>query len=315
MKTSSFIVTCAAWVALGFAAPTFAAGEGWSSDFSAAKKEAAAAGKDLLVDFTGSDWCGWCIKLNKEVFSHAPFKQGVKDTFVLVELDYPRDKSKLSEETIKQNEELGKLYQVRGYPTIMLADADGKPYATTGYQPGGPEAYVKHLDELRAKKSARDAALASAAKLDGVEKATALVAALAAMDLGDAMVTNFYGDVVAEIKSSDPEDKTGFAKETALKARIANLKLELGGHLQKKDQDGAIALLDRTLAEGGLPEADTQQIMVTRGMIFAEQKKYDEAINALREAKAFAPESESAKPVDDLIKRFEQAKLAERAGE
>ena len=84
------------------------------------KKQAAESNKDLLIDFTGSDWCGWCIKLHKEVFSQDAFKEGVKDKFVLVEIDFPKDKSKLSEETQKQNEELGEKYAVQGYPTILL---------------------------------------------------------------------------------------------------------------------------------------------------------------------------------------------------
>ncbi len=92
MNMKPIIRTCAAVVALHCAGFALAGGEGWTADFAAAKKEAAESKKDLLIDFTGSDWCGWCIKLNKEVFSHEPFKAGVKDKFVLVELDYPNDK-------------------------------------------------------------------------------------------------------------------------------------------------------------------------------------------------------------------------------
>jgi thioredoxin-related protein len=143
MKTIRLLTTlCAALVATP--AGLLAAEAPWTADFAAAKKEAAASDKDLLIDFTGSDWCGWCIKLTKEVFSHDEFKEGVKDKFVLVELDFPQDKSKLPEETQKQNEKLGAEYAVQGYPTILLTDAEGRPYAATGYQKGGPEAYLKH---------------------------------------------------------------------------------------------------------------------------------------------------------------------------
>ena len=83
------LAACAAMLS-----PAFAGGEGWTSDFAAAKEQAAKENKSLLVDFTGSDWCGWCIKLNEEVFQHDPFKEGVKDKFVLVELDFPKDKSR-----------------------------------------------------------------------------------------------------------------------------------------------------------------------------------------------------------------------------
>ena len=176
-----------------------AGGEGWTSDFKAAKAQAAKEGKDLLIDFTGSDWCGWCIKLNKEVFKHDAFKNGVKDKFVLVELDFPRDKSKLDEATQAQNKELGEKYGVRGYPTILLTDAEGRPYAKTGYRRGGPEAYVTHLDEFQASRIKRDESFAAAAKLEGVEKAKALVAALKELSISDTQVAEFYAGTVEQI--------------------------------------------------------------------------------------------------------------------
>ena len=300
--------TCAALVALYCSGAAFAGGEGWSSDFAAAKKEAAESKKDLLVDFTGSDWCGWCIKLNEEVFSKEPFKAGVKDKFVLVEIDFPQDKSKLTEATIKQNTELGEKYAIQGYPTILLCDADGKPYAATGYEAGGPEAYVKNLDELRGKKAVRDEAFKSAADAKGVEKAKALVAALKAMDLESQVITNFYGDIAEQIKKADPKDETGFAKAEATKARLAKFQEELSGFAQKQDLDGALALVDKTLKEGGFEKDETQQMMATRGMIFAEQKKFDEAIKAIDEAKAIAPESKAATQLDGYKQRLEEGK-------
>src|SRR5690606_35289572 len=112
-------------------------------------------------------------------------------------------------------------YGIRGFPTILLTDAEGLPYASTGYQDGGPEKYVEHLDELRARKTTRDESLASAEKLEGPEKAKALVAALKAMELEDATVAKFFPRVVEDIKAADPEDTTGFAKAAAAKARLA----------------------------------------------------------------------------------------------
>ncbi len=309
------IKTCVVVAALNFAGFACAGGEGWSSDFAAAKKEAADSKKDLLMDFTGSDWCGWCIKLNEEVFSKEPFKIGVKDKFVLVEVDFPKDKSKLSEETLKQNEELGKKYGIQGYPTILLADADGKPFAATGYQKDGPEAYVKHLDELLAKKAVRDESFKAAEKAEGVDKAKALVSALNAMELDDAIVANFYGDTVEQIKKSDPKDETGFGKATAAKERIAKFQGDLMELAKKQDFDGAMALVEKTLKEGGFPSDETQQLMATRGMIFAQQKKFDEAIKAVDEAKAYAPESEIATSLDGFKKRLEDSMKKAADGE
>lgn len=113
----------------------------------------------------------------------------MKDSFVLVELDFPKNKSKLSEETQKQNNELRVKYGVKGYPTILLCDAEERPYAKTGYQKGGPENYVEHLNKLRERKTTRDEAFAAAKKATGVEKAKALISELEALGLSDEMVT------------------------------------------------------------------------------------------------------------------------------
>lgn len=306
MKITS-IVSAAIIALLG---TSFAGGEGWTTDFEAAKKQAAEQKKDLLIDFTGSDWCGWCIKLNDEVFKHDAFKNGVKDAFVLVELDFPKEKSKLTEEIQKQNAELGKKYAVRGYPTILLADAEGRPYASTGYQKGGPEQYVSHLNELRGKKAARDEAFSSAEKAAGLDKAKALVAALEAMALDDDIVANFYVDVAGQIADADPEDKTGFTAKASAKKRFTDFQNQLQAIGMKNDHEGALKLVEKTLKEGGFGKDQTQQVMLIRAAILAEQKKFDEALKAADEAKAIHPEGKMVAFIDNFRTKVEAAKSA-----
>ncbi len=297
---------CAAIVA--FHGSAFAEDEGWSSDFAAAKKQAAESKKDLLLDFTGSDWCGWCIKLKDEVFKHDEFKKGVKDTLVLVEVDFPKDKSKLTEETQMQNKDLGEKFAIKGYPSIILCDAEGRPYAATGYQKGGPEKYVEHLNELRGNKTKRDEAFAAAAKAEGPAKAKALVAALAAMELDDQVVANFYGDISEQIKAADPKDETGFGKKAAMKKRLADFQESLQELAGKQDMDGALALVDKTIKEGGFDTEQTLQIMMTRSVIYAQQGKFDDALKSVDEAKKFAPDSPLIPGIDGFRKRLEDGK-------
>ena len=127
-----------------FSAP---AGEGWPTDFDKAKKEAAEKKLPILADFSGSDWCGWCIRLDKEVFSKKEFKAFAKDNMVLFVADFPH-KKKLPAAVQAQNEQLGKTYGVKGLPTVLLLDAGGKVIARTGYRRGGPGAYVDYLKTL-----------------------------------------------------------------------------------------------------------------------------------------------------------------------
>lgn len=123
------------------------AGEDWLTDFNKAKKEAAEKKLPILADFAGSDWCGWCIKLDKEVFSQVEFKSFAKDRVVLFLADFPRSKE-LAAELKAQNEQLRKEYAIEGFPSVLLLDANGKVLARTGYRRGGAAAYVEHLKDL-----------------------------------------------------------------------------------------------------------------------------------------------------------------------
>ena len=137
-------------VAFAFAASAvFATPEGWTDDFDAAKAQAAKEKKLMLVDFSGSDWCGWCMRLDEEVFSKKAFIDEAAKDFVLVLIDSPRDKSKLSEKAKEQNPKLVKEYGIRGYPTVLILDAGGKRLRKTGYRKGGPKAYLEELAKLK----------------------------------------------------------------------------------------------------------------------------------------------------------------------
>jgi thioredoxin-related protein len=125
----------------------------WMTDLSKAQAKAKQEKKLVLVDFTGSDWCGFCIKLNKEVFSKPEFAEYAEKNFVLVEVDFPRQK-KLSEEQQKANAALKEKYAASsGYPTIVLLDADGKKLGQeVGYHPGsGPKDYIAKLEKITKK--------------------------------------------------------------------------------------------------------------------------------------------------------------------
>jgi len=121
------------------------ASEGWETNFEKASARAKSEGKYMLLDFSGSDWCGWCIKLDKEVFSKPAFKAYAKENLVLVLLDFPRNKSGQSKELQAQNKMLAEKFGIRGFPTVIILDPSGKPVEKTGYRPGGPEAYVEYL--------------------------------------------------------------------------------------------------------------------------------------------------------------------------
>jgi len=96
--------------------------------------------------FHGSDWCGWCIKLHKEVFSKPEFEEYAKKNLVLVEVDFPRGKQQ-TEELKKANQQLQKKYSIQGYPTLIVLNGEGTKIAESGYVQGGPKAFLADLEK------------------------------------------------------------------------------------------------------------------------------------------------------------------------
>ena len=123
----------------------------WLTDLPKAAAQAKAENKIVLLDFTGSDWCGWCIKFKKEVLDTAEFQAYAAKNVVLVELDFPHKKV-LADDLKKANAALNKKYDVHGYPTLVVLDKAGKEIGRqVGYAAGGPQAFIAKLEKFRAK--------------------------------------------------------------------------------------------------------------------------------------------------------------------
>lgn len=120
----------------------------WQTDLPKAQAQAKAEHKLVMLDFTGSDWCGWCIKLNNEVFSQPEFAEYAKKNLVPVEVDFPR-KKKLSPAQKSANDALGRKYNIQGYPTIIVLNSAGQKVGELGYMKGGPKAFIAELEKLK----------------------------------------------------------------------------------------------------------------------------------------------------------------------
>jgi len=141
----------AAILFIGFSS-TQAQEEKWHDNFEEASKISKKTNKPILANFTGSDWCGWCIRLDKEVFSKKEFLEWADENVVLLTVDFPK-KTKLPENIAAQNDALQRAFQVRGYPTIWLmtpgegdVPTDGiVPLGKTSYKAGGPKAWIASI--------------------------------------------------------------------------------------------------------------------------------------------------------------------------
>ncbi len=146
MKTPRFLLLSLV-VSILTALPALASG--WGEDYKAALATAAKENKKILLDFTGSDWCGWCIKLKKETFDQPAFKEYADKNLVLVEVDFPQRKSQ--DPLVKQqNDALQQQYHVEGFPTLVLLDPQGKVLKQqSGYIPGGPKGFIDWVNSAR----------------------------------------------------------------------------------------------------------------------------------------------------------------------
>ena len=117
----------------------------WTENYAAAVAQAKKEHKMVLLDFTGSDWCVWCQRTDKEVFDTQKFKDFADQKLILVKLDFPKEKPQT--DAIKdQNAKLSEKYGIEGFPTLVVLDPDQKViYNQVGYKEGGPDAFIDHL--------------------------------------------------------------------------------------------------------------------------------------------------------------------------
>ena len=137
-------------IAAVFAATVLAATstpQGFTDNLDEALKSAKANKRYVVAVFSGSDWCGWCKKLEKEILSTETFRKGAVGRYELVYIDNPRNQDLLSEHGKENNRKLTSKYDVHGFPTVLILDANGEKVAEMGYDAGGPEKYLEKIEE------------------------------------------------------------------------------------------------------------------------------------------------------------------------
>ena len=257
----------------------------WTTDFEAAKKTAKAEGKDILLDFTGSDWCTWCIRLDNEVFKHQPFYDYANENFVLVKLDFPRTPGAITDELKAQNQAVKDYYGsiTDGFPTILLTDAEGRAYARTGFEFGGPRAYAAHLADLKEIHTERDASFTAAAELEGIEKAKKLEEGL--LTMAPPLFFPNYESIINEIIQLDADNSAGLNEKYTEQRdsfqffqRVSKIEQLANAGDLKENVDDVLAAMDQ-LADD-FPEFDRGQLVLSafRVVILAAAERDDDAV-------------------------------------
>jgi thioredoxin-related protein len=264
----------------------------FTDDLDAARAKAREAHKDVLVDFTGSDWCGFCIALDKEIFHERSFKKEAEKSFELVQLDFPRDKSKQTPEVTERNKKWKSELKSMSFPDILLLDEKGTVYATTGYREGGAKAFLPHLESLRQRRIQRDAALEKAAAAAGIEKARHLYASLTALRSDEVCLT-YYRPVMNEIIALDPKNEAGVKAQCESILKREQCEREINSLCQEKDGATVLAKLKEYANKSDIPVESRQYALYMAGAMACERllRDYRQALELIDQAIAVAPES------------------------
>ena len=283
----------------GLVAPAAAGEIHWVTDFAAAKAQAKKEKKYLFIDFTGSDWCGWCKKLEKEVFSQEAFQKKIPQEFIMVQLDFPK-KTKQDEKIAKQNQELSQKYGVRGFPTVILTDADGEEFARTGYRAGGPEAYIANLDGYVQNFNAYQKLVQEAEKLDGVAKAKKLDEAVSKLVANGSQ--RDFNKLSQQIIALDKDGKAGLKAKYELPKKLDSIRTELN---KSRDFDKALKDLDKLTVEAKAVPPMLQQVYLFQAGILIKGKGDKAAgMKKLELAQNAAPDTQTGKQLVKFIARM-----------
>lgn len=270
-------------------APAWAAE--WMTDLEAAKAKAAAENKAVLVDFTGSDWCGWCIRLRKQVLDTPAFEAYAKDKFVLMEVDLPEN-PKFDPALRARNEKIAEKYGVTGFPTIMVLTPQGEVVGGfNGFVPG-VDAAAKPLDTALA----NAALLKKAETQQGAEKLASLYQVY--QNLPVKMRENAT-PLAESIIALDPQDTTGIARQQRCRAQRAALAANLRAAGSPQD---AIAAIDKALASAE-PENKAGMLQVKFDILLMNAQTVDDVKAAIAVGREALKANPAATP--QLLQRFE----------
>ncbi len=290
----------------------------WNQDAAAALRQAKSQDKDLVVDFT-STHCGCCRALEAQVFNREEFRKGVTAHFVPAEVWY-EDSAEAGAAINKQNDAWHAKYGIHGWPTVMLMDGEGRPYAEmVGCNQGSAQAYLQVMEECRTRRIVRDEQLDIAAHSTGEAKAKALDAALSALKNDDLMLRHYKPEMEALITAASA-GPLRMRYEKLLKspavARIMKQKIPAILAKTKEKPEETVQALQAIANDGDMAfETDKRQIILFTAcrVCLTALKDSARAEKLLDAAVALDPQSETGKKLAKAKGRiFQEAVKAQK---
>lgn len=283
----------------------------WETDWSKALEKAGKSGQPVLVDFTGSDWCPGCIYLRKNIFDTDAFAKYAGDNnFMLMELDFPRTEGKMPPEQLKFHEELMRRYGISVFPSVLLMEGNGAPYAKIVGPSRTAEEYLKKLAAAGETRLKLKEAVAAARALEGKEKLEKLVQAIKLLPED---LQPYQKELIAEISALDPEDQYGFAGKAEKAVTLAAQRLMMEQFYKKHagpfsaekiraGQEEALQMLEKR----DLLPAIRLEIAKYVSDGYALERNYPKALEYLNMARDADPESPAAKKLEPWINNMQK---------
>ena len=285
------------------------ASEAWSTNPAEAMQQAAARKKGVMLEFTGSDWCGACIMQKKQALSLPKVQEDIARSFIPVELDYPRKKQQ-DEQTKASLETYKKSYGITGFPTLVFADAQGRPVHTVvGYS--NPDQVMQDTEKAAEALKTQQALTAKlAGQLTEQERRDALVQLLNTVP--QSSIRTFYKPALEELAKLDPQDASGIRAKLNRKELLNTQREELADTFRQKNvhilaeqkPDEALSIMDSYLKKDGLLPEVKQAVLMQEVNLLMQQNRVNELERPLKEAIALLPDSFEGKMCSRLLEKL-----------
>jgi len=274
----------------------------WHRDYASAMNEARTENKKLLIVFTGTDWIEICAKFYDEILGDPAFIETVSEKFALLKLEYPKDNA-LPREEAAQKAVLREAYRVRGFPTVVLTDAAGRPFGLNGYQPLTPKEYGEQILAINAVHEEGLEVAKKATELSGEEKAKGLSRAIP--DLPGALVARFYRPDIEAVLAADSEDSLKLAGPFRKLLAEADYSKEIQKLARESKWTEMIAATDRHIASQKLDGEALQGALLNRAGFERRSGKEEAATVTLRQIVAIDAKSAPGEEAVRLLKSGE----------
>lgn len=281
----------------------------WHTRYTPAIEDAREANKKLLIVFTASTWVDICKVFEQDILSQEDFHGPISEGYVLLKLEYPRE-NRMERQIATEYQLLKDAYRVRGFPTVIVTDTEGRPFGMNGYQPVTAAQYSGIMLAMLKGCQVRDQAFAEAGKMKGLEKARKLVEGLP--NLPGNLSARYYRSQMEEVIALDPKDETGKTKTYQAQIDDVDYSAEMQRLAADVQYGKMLELTEQFIREQKLEGSRLQKVLLNKVNVQQRQKNTAGVIQTLLEVVEVAPESQYGKMARQQLDQMRAQKIQDQ---